>query len=300
MISSPQLIEAESIGSIAEDSQSITRKGNIIGITSRGIFIKSSIKWLVFISREPYRSPLTINLIDNEDSLRKLSTNMPVHISPGGFTFPESGLEISTLNAQTWLPKTPDSAPLPGSQRQSRLENTFQRIKKEVNGSGLSSLIPYLLEPSGSFHQSTENLSTFEEKILDVKKEMATPHHFPPEEAIIGILGAGPGLTPSGDDFVLGLVLSLNRWKNVLAPKSDLKSLNQQVIDAAYSRTTRLSANLIECAAFGLADERLVDALDWLMSGDAEDFHLIDELLTWGNSSGIDVFVGFASALSLP
>lgn len=299
MISSPQLIEAESIGSIAVDSQSIARQGTIMGKTSRGIFIKSSSKWIVFISREPYRSPLTINLSDNEDPLQQATRSMPVQISPAGFSFSDLGLEISTRKAQIWLPNIPDDAALSNSERQSRLEVTSQRIMKEVNGSGLSSLLPYLVESPGSFHQSTETLSSIEGRILDIQREPVSPNHLPNAEKVFGLLGTGLGLTPSGDDFIIGFLLALNRWRDVLAPNSDLKSLNQQVVAAANHKTTTLSANLIECAASGLADERLIGALDWLMSGDAHNFRYIDELLAWGNSSGVDVFVGFSAALTL-
>jgi hypothetical protein len=59
-----------------------------------------------------------------------------------------------------------------------------------------------------------------------------------------------------------------------------------------------LSANLIECAALGLADQRLISALDCLIAGDQPGLEAIDQLLTWGSSSGADVFAGFAAALS--
>ena len=297
MNSTMQLIEAKIIGSVAFDTQSLPRAGIIIGKTSRGIFIKSTIKWIIFISSESYRSPLTINLIDKEDSLRRLSSHMPVQISPAGFTFPDSGLEISTRNAQTWLPQSIDRPPLPRSERQVRLEKTSHRIFKKARGNGLSSLLPTLIESPGSFPPSTGDLSHIEEKILDVQRELVTSNDLLNAERVKDLLGSGNGLTPSGDDFILGLLLALNRWKDVLAPYSDLKSLNQQVVAAAYDKTTMLSANLVDCAACGLADERLIGGLDWLMCGDAHNFHTIDEMLSWGSSSGVDVFVGFAAAL---
>ena len=90
----------------------------------------------------------------------------------------------------------------------------------------------------------------------------------------------------------------LNRWKEVIFDGQDLDRLNQQVVEAAYRKTTTLSANLIECAALGLADERLIEALDWLVSGSEQEPTHLDEMLDWGSSSGIDVFVGYVVALS--
>jgi hypothetical protein len=110
-------------------------------------------------------------------------------------------------------------------------------------------------------------------------------------------LGAGGGLTPSGDDFILGFLLSLNRWKHALFPDVDVKNLNRQIITAAYQKTTTLSANLIECAALGWADERLIRACDSMMSAIHPNTQFLAPLLGWGNSSGVDVFVGFVTAM---
>jgi hypothetical protein len=97
---------------------------------------------------------------------------------------------------------------------------------------------------------------------------------------------------------IIGLLLAINRWQNFTAVRGNLDHFNQQIISSAYQKTTTLSANLIECASRGLADQRLVDALDWLVSEIGNDVRVIDELLTWGSSSGADAFVGFAAALS--
>jgi hypothetical protein len=116
-------------------------------------------------------------------------------------------------------------------------------------------------------------------------------------EEFFDLLGAGPGLTPSGDDFTIGYLLALNRWGHLLSSPDNLSVINQQIVSAAYQKTTTLSANLIECAALGLADQRLINALDWLVAGTGHDIGVIDDLLSWGSSSGGDVLVGFAAAL---
>ena len=106
----------------------------------------------------------------------------------------------------------------------------------------------------------------------------------------------GSGLTPSGDDFVMGLLLSLNRWESVLQPGDNLSVLNTNVVESAYRCTTTLSANLIECGALGLADERLIQAVDLLATGKKEQAEILLGLLSWGNTSGIDAFVGMIVA----
>ncbi|MEK7786367.1 MAG: DUF2877 domain-containing protein, partial [Chloroflexota bacterium] len=104
--------------------------------------------------------------------------------------------------------------------------------------------------------------------------------------------------TPSGDDVVAGLLLALDRWRPVLWPGGDLGRLNALVVEAAYKATTTLSANLIECAAQGESDERLVTALDSIVTGQPAASECAPLLLGWGNSSGADALVGMTLALT--
>jgi len=89
----------------------------------------------------------------------------------------------------------------------------------------------------------------------------------------------------------------LNRWRIPPWKTSDLRTLNFQIVAAAYEKTTTLSANLIECASQGLANERLINALDWLVTGVALEPDIVPHLLEWGHSSGVDTFAGMAIAL---
>jgi hypothetical protein len=91
--------------------------------------------------------------------------------------------------------------------------------------------------------------------------------------------------------------LALNRWHNLFWSADKLRDLNQQVVETAYKKTTTLSANLIECAALGLADERLVNTLDWLITGSPRNTDILADLLGWGNSSGVDAFVGMTATI---
>ena len=97
---------------------------------------------------------------------------------------------------------------------------------------------------------------------------------------------------------MIGYLLVVNRWGHLLPVPRKLTAFNQQVVTTAYQRTTALSSNLIECASRGMADQRLIDALDYMVSDSGQDLQVIDALLTWGSSSGLEVFLGFVAALS--
>ncbi len=60
----------------------------------------------------------------------------------------------------------------------------------------------------------------------------------------------------------------------------------------AFNRTKLLSANLNACAAEGQTDERLIAALDGILTGQPEAEDCAALLLAWGDSSGCVVLDG--------
>lgn len=269
-----------------------------MGKTSRGIFIKSSSRWLVFVSIEPFHSPLTINIGKNDSFLERVRRDELIQISDQQLVFPESHLVISTDHSEVWRTPFTSIKPLPEKERYERLKLTAIEVMNTTQGDGLMGLIPKLLNSPELENHITRKLSPFEESIQNISTRPFSDSSYLVE--FLGrFIGKGGGLTPSGDDFVIGFLLALERWKDLLFSGHDIDELNHAVVDAAYKKTTTLSANLIECASHGQGDERLIAAIDWLMSGKSPKSSSIRELLGWGSSSGGDVFAGFVAALTL-
>ncbi len=103
------------------------------------------------------------------------------------------------------------------------------------------------------------------------------------------LAGWGPGLTPSGDDFLAGVMLGL--W---LRRGADAAADCAQIYVAAAPRTTRLSRAFLRAARDGLADERwhvLLRALT--LDNVVELERAARDVLAFGASSGLDMLVGF-------
>ena len=64
----------------------------------------------------------------------------------------------------------------------------------------------------------------------------------------------------------------------------DLERLQRDLISLSYRKTTGLSGNLIECAARGEADERLLALVDSIFSGAPSVELGALPMLTWGSS----------------
>ena len=291
----PRQYRASGIGSKACDLIHLKSKGVIFGAISRGIFIKTDSRWLIFISYEPFPGPLTINVPAAREAGIVLEPGEQVDITSGSLTLKEDELVITTQHLSAWQPVPTRLADYPITGLQHRLVAAAELVTSSGKSNGLSVLLPYWIPIPGQARKGPEQMAHWYEIILNLVRNtnvIQSPASF------IELLGAGPGLTPSGDDFTIGFLLTLNRLQHVLPASIDLDKFNQQVVSAAYQKTTTLSANLIECAAQGLADQRLVNALDWLVAGKQDNIQAIEDLLSWGNSSGGDAFVGFVAALS--
>ena len=285
------------LGYIAHESISQNRTGSIFGVMSRGIYVKTSSRWLSFISCESYRSPITINLNGDPIYLHQISSGMPVQISDGQMILPDARLKICVQNSDVWNPPLPPSPPLPKAECIQNLVCFASKALTQNPSVGLSRLLPHFI-PLPEFQKKLE-LNSLQKEILAIQPDLLNREtaHF--VSKLCNCLGAGVGLTPSGDDFVTGLLLALNRYKDIHWDWGDLDLINQSVVETAYQKTTTLSANLIELASFGEGDERILKAIDWIIGGNTDESSIVDDLLDWGNSSGVDMLVGFAAAITI-
>ena len=105
-----------------------------------------------------------------------------------------------------------------------------------------------------------------------------------------GMAGLGVGLTPAGDDFLMGVIYAL--W--AISDSEDAISWSRTIVDAASPRTTMLSAAMLQEASNGRATEHWHVLVDVLGKGDtmAMDRACMG-ILSVGNTSGADALTGF-------
>ena len=113
-------------------------------------------------------------------------------------------------------------------------------------------------------------------------------------QVISGLAGLGPGLTPAGDDFIMGALYAA--W--IIHPALTALSLAEEIENAAVRSTTSLSAAYLKSAARGEAGivwHAFFEALIALQPGRARDS--MEEILAIGATSGADALAGFISTL---
>jgi hypothetical protein len=118
------------------------------------------------------------------------------------------------------------------------------------------------------------------------------------EAAALRVLGLGNGLTPSGDDFLGGILFALvhkpySKWL------ASMPTLEANIDKACGASTNPISAALLANHISGKSFGELHDMLDALESNDSRFISTSrDALLGVGSSSGADMLAGLLLALT--
>lgn len=113
-------------------------------------------------------------------------------------------------------------------------------------------------------------------------------------ENIITLIGVGTGLTPSGDDFICGILAAMTNSK-VLCD-SNLHNALRKAVNSNLERTNTISAAFLRCAANSDFSLPVISLLEDANSTKIYDYRFVDrhlnDFLAVGHSSGMDTLSG--------
>jgi len=272
---------------------------SVWGSTSRGCFIGSLKGQVFFLTHSSYRGPLTVNLNGSTYAYKTIPAGAPVMLGRGRIVITSVSIDLPIGDPEIWASPLPNGEIANPAQSIARARHLVEEVIRRIPENGEERLVAQLDlhdsipvpdrgSPSGPGHRPA--LST-------IHRIIAGCHLDELVFELDRLVGYGHGLTPSGDDFILGVLLGLNRWQFPGWGTAKLKSLNDRVISIACQKTTAISACLIECAAAGQADERMITTLDYLFSGHGDEQTAIAGILDWGSSSGTDALTGMVTCI---
>jgi hypothetical protein len=112
-------------------------------------------------------------------------------------------------------------------------------------------------------------------------------------EDVTDLIGLGPGLTPSGDDLLGGVLIACHQ----LHEKAVAKKLGDAILKSA-DRTNVISQAHLRAAAVGYGAAPLHDLLDAILRNDRPDIaKALDATAKIGHSSGFDALAGIILTL---
>ncbi len=106
-------------------------------------------------------------------------------------------------------------------------------------------------------------------------------------------IGRGPGLTPSGDDQIGGVLLAMHAIGQVREARRLWKAIRPR----ALTHTNEISLALLDAAARGLGGEAIHRAINAIFSGGAGLTSALAEVDRIGHSSGRDTLAGVVAVL---
>jgi hypothetical protein len=271
----------------------IAQSGEVIGNTSRGIFILTESNRIVFLSSERFLNPLNVNVQPFPPPLPDVALNEEVTMGEACIVFPvrQVQIQIPIDQVHAVAAKPPNQLDFT-EQKQILGAITAAMLKKKDPSRYASALHDYLRDCPSNVDESN-TLTRFRSLSLATQNNQ----HDLVQAALEGFIGEGSGLTPSGDDLICGYLLAMNRWNPRNWTTDTLQQLNSSIISFAAVKTTTLSSNLIDIAAEGEADERLILALDSIFTGNPSTEKTAEMLISYGSSSGLDAFCGMALAI---
>ncbi len=216
-------------------------------------------------------------------------TGMPVKVD---WEYMRIGNDFSLkLNgAPVWRP------PLPADLDYEKVENGLAALGEEAAGRIPMDGLGRLMDPVLSENSLADNYLEYAAKALKVlqdwlKMVLRDPlgNLDPDIHAWQGLLGLGPGLTPSGDDLTGGVMLALHR----LGQMSVLRSLSNAVVPMLDEKTNPISAAHLKAAMEGMGSEAVHQAMNTILAGDRTGLpEALDRVEKVGHTSGWDALVG--------
>jgi hypothetical protein len=195
---------------------------------------------------------------------------------------------------------------LPSRAARLRGREALLRRLRSPQSKGLAPALSRLIDPGQSIRPSAS--SRVEELVLEhaapilktVLEGCTAGNLTQVLEAGLRLIGLGPGLTPSGDDFMGGLLFTWFQWNTARPDEARLNTAPvEEFLARARGLTNPISTTILADLAEGQGPEPLHDLMSALWQGAAQEQVLSAayRLTRIGHTSGWDMLAGVSAGL---
>lgn len=229
-------------------------------------------------------------IVIEEDSFEKLKIEVKdIVYSNNHILYIADKMAITLERVEYWesvLPIYPDDL--------NRLKINLDKMKCYIDIHGKSGGIKRTLSQS-LFEKEMSNL--LEKRTNLLFSELLKNRTSNALQHAVSLIGLGPGLTPSGDDFLVGLFSILNMRNS---PFNSDNFFCEEVIKKAKSLTNDISFMALKKASVGQVRESIIVLVNSLINGkEKELIFSLSNVLKIGSSSGTDIALGLICGLEV-
>ena len=276
------------IGNVAKRELESDLFARVTAVFERSLYLEVKGSWICLADVNLGFGPLTVSIKSNNgmEWINSFSIGRLVKLSSVGIST-DNSIIISTKGVRSFQPpKEPSWTKKSLMFGLSVLENVAY---SKVPAEGLGRFIFECPDsfPASDVSRAAEGpigiLKNWLKKCFEVQMPIT-----PDKEAVSALLGLGPGLTPSGDDFLGGMLIALY----VCGEKSVQKQLFTQV-KSLLNSTGPVSRAHLKAAALGEGSHSLHNVLNMLFEGNETQLDSgIDAINQIGHTSGWDALAG--------
>jgi hypothetical protein len=225
------------------------------------------------------------------------------------FELPQAGVRLDLSRAWAWSPRLPAGSIDPGDgAMRRRVEAAAHVVAARATRVGFAQCIELLrpvavgaaagfgggwaAEPGSAEDTGSSAARAGMRSIEAMRRAVADGDRAGVLDATDELIGLGDGLTPSGDDFLVGLTAALRATGHELAGPIATHAAERA------SGTTDIARVALEHASRGEYAERIHEVIGALARSDETTLRIqIERALSWGASSGADSLLGVLVAL---
>jgi len=256
----------------------------VLAAYTHSCYIESQHGRLIAVLAEPLgRSPFAIT-VAGTPPLASLRAGDPVTVQDQELRL--GPLRVDLLGALPWDPALP---PLVGPADEG-MSVVVEQLRREAPADGLARVLD---EPAPTGESPL--VEHGRAALARLRMGLVAGDAAAVSAASVSLAGVGPGLTPSGDDVLAGLLLGLRLWSAAAGPLG-FRIVASLIVGAAAPRTGRISRAHLWAARQGHAAQAWHDLVRALPLDPVAAAHAAARIRQTGETSGADMLAGFALA----
>jgi hypothetical protein len=284
------------MGELAQRCLAPGERGTILAVFSGVVYLHTASQEILWLASSD--TPMHRRCVKVEDSLPRLEAGAPFCVDARGLKF-DPGVVLDSVTASLWQPCPIDTgevvrlAELPGRVR------ALASILDCAQAPGLGQFIPEIAYAESESVNATQDPVLLRAKplVLEAADAFRERDGERVTLCIDALVGFGAGLTPSGDDFLGGLLFGAKALRTAYP--------NSRFLDAAVpaetcrARTHPISWTLLDDHTKGHAIAPLHVTVNGILAGASieEIRPAVLQLVRVGHSSGWDTLAGLFAGL---